>query len=356
VPGLELPKVESAAFQVLDVKVDRRRFNPGQGETVSILFRLTRPGKVILKVFDPEMILIRDLMLESRGGFEPNRMVWDGKDLEGNVVPDEVYFFTIEVSDYQGNFTFYDPTTVSGGEFLSPPANFDREKGRVIYELTKDARVRIRAGISSGGPLLKNILHGVPRSSGHHEEVWDGKDESGVIDVVSQKNHVLSVEAVSLPENSIFAHGNQDYDYFKYRHDIIRSRPKKVDRPLFGSKRVTLETPPGGFSNLNPEPRFYFELQRIVRKIEEGLSVVEGKIPIKIHLDQKIKRYVTEQRYEILFFVDFKFVTEKEEGYSPFTLLWDTKEVTNGDHLLTVNIVTLSGQVSSGTARVRVEN
>jgi hypothetical protein len=84
--------------------------------------------------------------------------------------------------------------------------------------------------------------------------------------------------------------------------------------------------------------------------------VVSGKIPVKIRLDDRIKRYATEERYEILFFVNFNFVTEREEGYSPFTLSWDSRTVPNGEHLLTINVATLSGQVSTASVKVWVQN
>jgi hypothetical protein len=355
-PRADLPKLEPITVQISDVKVDRNLFNPTRGEIVAVSYRISKPAKVIIKIFDPEMFLVRDLMSEYKGGPEPDQVTWDGRDSEGRIVPDETYFFTIEATDYQGKHTFYDPTTISGGEIFSPQLTFDKQENRLFYQLPKDARVRIRAGIPSGGPLLKNITHWVPRLSGNHEEVWEGKDESGTIDIIQQEKYVISAEAVSLPENSIIASGNKEYDYFKYKNDITPERPKKVERPLFQSKRNPLEGPSNWPLSIGPEPRFHIDLPGLVRKTEDGLPVVKGKTPIRIYLDQTIKRYVTEQRYEILFFVDYKFVTEREEGYSPFNLFWDTAEVSNGEHVITVNVVTLTGQVSSASMKVMVQN
>lgn len=351
-----VPKIEPIPFTISDVRIDRKEFNPGKGETATISYRISKPAKAIIKIFDADMCLVRDLMAESTGDMYLNEVIWDGRDLEGNVVPDEAYFFTIEAMDYQGNFTLYDPTTLSGGEFFITEVNFDRERNRLSYQLTKDARVKIRAGISQGGPLLKNILNWSPRLSAHNEEVWDGKDESGGIDAVSQKGYLLTAEAISLPENSIITHGNTDYDYFKYKNDIVPERPKKVERPLFQSKTAWQELQPVEPVKLGPEPKFRIDLPEHIEKAENGLPIVEGKTPIKIYLDEKIKRYVTEQRYEIIFFVDFKFITEMEEGYSPFSLVWDTRDVSNGEHIITINVATLTGQVSSASMRVVVEN
>jgi hypothetical protein len=109
-------------------------------------------------------------------------------------------------------------------------------------------------------------------------------------------------------------------------------------------------------NNMGLEPRFRIELPKSIKKREDGIPVMEGKTPIKIYLDEKIKRYVTEQRYEIIFFVDLKFITEMEEGYSPFTLMWDTSDIDNGEYIITVNVATLTGQVSSASMKVMVQN
>ena len=171
----------------------------------------------------------------------------------------------------------------------------------------------------------------------------------------SQKGYLLTAEAVSLPENSIITSGNRGYDYFKYKSDIAPDRPRKVERPLFQSK-TAFPIQPNIPIQIGPEPKFSIKLPESSKEAENGLPVVMGKTPIKIYLDEKIKRYVTEQRYEIIFFVDFKFVTEMEEGYSPFTIVWDTREVGNGEHIITVNVATLTGQVSSASMKVMVEN
>jgi len=353
---ITIPGIETVPFKISEVGIDRKVFNPSKGETVTISFHISRPAKVIIKIFDPDMHLIRDLLPEDIRDPRIIKVIWDGRDLEGNIVPDEAYFFTIEAMDYEGNFTYYDPTTISGGELLIPEVDFNREKGVVSYKLVKDARVRIRAGISSGGPLLKGIVNWAPRLAGYNEEIWDGMDDSGSIDVTVQKDYQLIAEAITLPENSIITYGNPEYDYFEYKNDIAWDRPKKEERPLFESEMTLLGRQAGILDNRGPEPEFYINLPEKFQKTTEGLPVVSGKVPLKIYLNERIKRYVTEQRYEIIFFVDFKFVTEMEEGYSPFTLVWNTRDFSNGEHIITVNVATLTGQVSSASMKVMVSN
>lgn len=344
-------------FHISQVVSSPGKFNPAQGEKATISYTASESARTIVRLFDAEMRLVRELMAESRGPREPCRVVWDGRDAQGKIVPDEAYFFTIDAGNYQGQTTFYDPTTFSGGELVSPEGvRFDPEKNVVSYRLPKDARVTLRAGISGGGPLLKNILHSAPRSSGPQEEAWNGKDESGTVDVPSEKGYSLRVEAVNLPENTIIACGNKDWDYFRYKIDMAQERPKKVDRPFRGRLDRAPDTPPGAPVRIGPELRFRMELPEDLPPAETGVPIVSGRVPVRLWLDESIKRYATEQRYEILFFVDLHFVKEMEEGYSPVTLMWDSRETPNGSHVITVNVATLTGQVSTASARVMVLN
>jgi flagellar hook assembly protein FlgD len=339
------------------VAVDPKQFDPSRGEKVTIAYGTSKPCKAVIKIFDPEMQLVRDLMSETRGKSETVQVVWDGKDAQGRLVPDEAYFFTIEASDYQGHMASYDPTIATGGQTSVPGgAYFDSETNKVRYSIQEDSRVSLKVGIANGGPLLKNILNGVPQTAGEHAETWDGKDQSGEFNATAQKDYQLSVEATPLYANSIIARGNDAYDFFRYRRDIASERPRKVDRPPPGRELIWYGLPRPEPITMIPEPKFRLELPKSGPDFSTGVPVVAGKIPIKIYLDESIKKYITEQRYEIIFFLDFHFVTEKEEGYSPFTLIWDTLGTPNGEHVVTINVATFSGQVSSGSARVMIRN
>lgn len=351
------PEIKPVLLTVTDVNMNRNTFNPAEGENVTISFRVSKPSKIIIKIFDPEMRLVKDMVSESPGDSEINNVIWDGKDMEGRVVPDEAYFFTIEAMDYEGNFVYYDPTTISGGEYFIPDGiNYDKTKGLISYKLFKDARVKIRAGIASDGPLLNNIIDWRPRPSGLNEEPWNGKEASGVVDITELKDYRLVVETITLPENSIITSGNSAHDYFEYKNILSPERPEKEKRPLFQNEMTLLGRQTGVLDRRGPEPVFRIELPKSKAGGDGSPPVVNGKISVKIYLDDKIKRLITEQRYEIIFFVDLKFVTEAEEGYSPFTLYWDTRDVNNGEHIITVNVATISGQVSSGSIKVMVQN
>lgn len=342
-----MPKPEPETLRILDVSVDRKTFNPSLGERVAISFHLSNPGKAIVRIFDPDMGLIADLWPSETEDFK-HRVVWDGKDFNGRVVPDEAYFFTINAIDYQNRTACYDAAAVSGGEIIIPEdLTFNIDRQLVTYRLAKTARVKMRAGIHNG-PLLKNIVNCSPRLSGLNEEVWDGKDDSGVLNAGTESNLKLMAECLTLPDDSMIARGNSEYGYFEY----ITQMPNRagIKNPLDGNA-FALQS---GICTSGIEPSFRLELPDSDNS--EGVPIVKGKVPLRICLDDQVKKYAVEQRYEIVFFVDYRFVTEREEGYSPFTLIWNSKEVGNGEHILTINVAILNGKVWSASSKVFVQN
>jgi hypothetical protein len=349
------PPEEPVAFKIYDAGINRKVFNPSKGERLTISFRVSRPFKGFVRIFDPEMKLVREIFSENAAEDQLNNLVWDGKDEDGIVVPDEAYIFTVDAGDFHGNFAFYDPTVSSGGLVSFPGLNNDRQKQVVSYQLDNDSRVNIRAGIK-GGPMLTSIVYWSPRMAGRHEEPWDGHDASGVIDIADRNDTLLRIEAVSLPENSIFTSGATGYDYFTYKRDIAPQRPEKKKRPRLQNQIASSIFPSSMPAKMGPEPRFRMDLPGIIKSTANGLPVVRGKTPIRIFLDDTIKRQVIEERFEVLFFVDHKFVTELEEGYSPITFIWDTRKHSNGEHVISVNVVTMTGWLSSGSMKVVVKN
>ena len=163
------PQAVTLPIAISDVAVSRKVFNPNAGEAVAISYRISKPAKISLKIFDPDRRLVREIMAEDIGPADRHDIVWDGKDTQGRTVPDEAYFFTLEANDLQGHVGFYDPATFSGGDAFHPEnVQFDKEKSCISYQLSRDARVTIKAGISAGGPLLKNVLSGMPKGTGDH--------------------------------------------------------------------------------------------------------------------------------------------------------------------------------------------
>ncbi len=76
-------------------------FNPKAGEKTTISYTLSEQCKVKIKIYNSSGKLIRTLSKTQSMG--PNSMVWDGKDKNGNIVPDGTYTYKIYVTDKAGN-------------------------------------------------------------------------------------------------------------------------------------------------------------------------------------------------------------------------------------------------------------
>ena len=347
------PEKENRALRISEVFVHPRVFNPSRGEKVTIGFKVSRPSKVRVRVLDSEMNLVRDLS----GGIwqEVHKIIWDGRDLMGRVVPDEAYTFAIEAMDRSRGSAFYDPFgRFDGEETLALKVVYAEARGVVSYHLPRESRVLIRVGIPKG-PLLKTILPWQPRQAGYHEEPWDGKDESGALYLSQMRGYKLSAEAIPLVEHSVITVGHRTVDLDSNKIAPGIGRPKRKDPASLGEGPWAVRLPPKSLVQRGPIPKFRIDLPEHTLRTESGHFRVHGKVPIKVTLDEKVLNEVTEERYEVILYVDFEFVSEVEEGYSPSTHLWDTKEVGSGEHILTVNVRTLNGQVSSASLRVWVE-
>lgn len=195
--------------------------------------------------------------------------------------------------------------------------SYDAEKGIVKYTLPEDALVRIRIGIKDGGPLLRTLLDWVPRKTGTHQELWDFKDQSGLVDYAHRRDIVIVLNAVD-------AQAGADEDLF---------------RSAKGYKK---------------QPTFLVEFPNA--EIKDDSSFLTGKTPVRISLSKEDQRWLTETKYELAFYVDGTFLMEDEEGTNPFTIYLDTNFMNDGLHHLIVNLVTYDGDMGTTTVPFNVKN
>ena len=161
-----------------DVSVSSRSFNPSKGEEIGVYFSLSRKAKVEVAFYDPDFMLIHRFSTDKL--LEPGKqtIVWDGRDLDGIVVPDEAYFFTITAKDEEGKKEIYDPIALSGGEGADViEADVDPYTKVITYKLPAMARVLIRLGVQDG-PLLKTLVDWKPRVAGRSPSTGTGRTKT----------------------------------------------------------------------------------------------------------------------------------------------------------------------------------
>ncbi|MFC1858851.1 FlgD immunoglobulin-like domain containing protein [Thermodesulfobacteriota bacterium] len=365
-------------LSVVNVRIDRTTLSPG--EEVMIYYRLTEDAKVSLYVYGPDYVVVRRLLDGIQRPAGTNNITWDGRDDSGGMVPDEAYIFSIVAEDKNGQRTVYDPTSYSGGEILYlKMSRLEKNAGNytMYYSIPVPARVCIRAGVHKG-PMLKTILDWRPLSPGEYSETWDGWDGTGRIRVMDEPGSILYIKGFKLPENTIIVQvSNVDYHvYYKKFSGTPIEEPGGITKSSV--KQAALQRRDKGLSPeylvpraLNVAPRFFvyqaavndggsgsrapssYEKTPLTEKANTGIS---GTFDMTVEVAPESMTSFNESRYEIVVFVDNKRFDEEESAYSPYTYSLDTTKLANGEHAITINLASLTGQVGTYSFMIRVKN
>ncbi|MCP3887886.1 MAG: hypothetical protein GY702_03295 [Desulfobulbaceae bacterium] len=371
-------------------KVEQRDFSPIQGEQAKILFSLSRDAKVSLKIFDPDNNMVAVPMDDRECSKGLNSVFWDGRNLDGDIVADVSYYFTLEAIDSANVKETYNPVTFSGGAVVQV-SSLDAEGG-IAYVLPEDAMVRIRIGVSKG-PLLKTLVDWSPRRAGEHFEPWDGKDDSGVIQV-SSSEHTVDIQAYSLHENSLLTSGSGkglSQTIVTSSTDSASPGGENARMGIQQRKRLLVKKVVAGESSkpevhshytqtkaTNRAPRFAIRVesgsgektkkvmqvmeaapplkQAAAEVIAAAPDTVSGTVSLTMDLEELSGLILSNTRYEVITYVDNEFYMEDEQGYHPYTFELDTSELADGNHTVTFNIATLTDQVGSGSINITVKN
>lgn len=341
-------KMETAQseLEITSASLSKSSFNPARGEDVKLLYNLSADANVTVKVYDPDRCLCQNLVIDEFQKAGSHEFIWDGKDIDGNIVSDQAYFFTIEAKDSLGNKAIYDPTTFSGGEeYDIADAVFDWEARTISFKLPKTSWVLAWGGISGGGPLVKIFLDWEPRPAGENIIFWDGKDQDGVANVSTHEGFVYRILTNTCPENSVIAIGNEQLGYLDYKQQPNLQREKKPERSESLRDGVKFSSHARLPRKVDRAPRFSVSFPDLTTWTEDGIPILKGSTLMQVALHEADVDYITQFRYEIAFYVDYQLYAEQEEGITPFNWVWDPAGIEPGEHILTVNVVSLLGQI-----------
>jgi hypothetical protein len=346
------PPDTSQGLAIFQVSISAPSFVPSLKETVQLRYSLSRDAAVTVKVFDPDFDLVRVVTSKTPKKTGANRETWDGRDMNGKIVPNEAYFFTIEAEAPGLPAAVYDPVTFSGGEFGDiTRGEMSKDSGEITYQLSQPSRVRLRTGIQ-GSAMVKTVVDWEPRVAGTITERWDGKDEDNLITVWNRDKFIMLLSYITLPDASVIAVGNRQLTYRTYKTTLTSPRPKKEERPMVNNRRIS---PHFSRSRLNDRA---FRIRLSFPEIEKGKPVdvpeVKGRVLVHVDVAPEDRAILLNQQYEVMLFGDFLFHAEEERGYLPFNFPWEVTELPPGEHILTVNINSHGDQVGVGSRRVRV--
>jgi FlgD Ig-like domain len=337
-----------SSLVIAQVRLDRERIDPAKHDVVAVRFNLNEPANVTLSVFDGRDHRVYQASEDVAAG--DHALNWNGRDASGQAVPPEAYSYTLTAKNANGQ-TVHDLTDLTGGVLLTAKdVRWDATDGQLHYYLDKPARVNLRFGLQDG-PYLRTVVDWVPRSAGANAEVWDGMDASGVLKLSTHPAVQPVVKAYTLPDNTIFVGANADRIQFVAETQAGALRERTTPKPakeMFNLTQQPLETRGDVSAKLT--------LGGGVRQDQEGRWIVSGKLPLKADVADAQRQRVIERRFEASFYIDGVFSHENELGYVPLTWTWDSSQVNNGEHFVTLNIRGYEGNFGTATVKVVVDN
>ncbi len=339
------------ALEIANVYHEPAMFEPKQGQTTTIGFRLTDSAMVNLNIYDDRDLLVRRIATDKVLTAGDHAMIWDGKDQAGRLVPPEAYRYTLTAENAEGKTVEYDISDVTGGGTLIPRSvKWVPEKKEIQYTLPKSARVNIRVGLKNHGPMLGTVTDWVPRMAGVNTESWDGKDASNVLELSDHPQLDIIAQAFALSENTIIV--GPKSDRVKLIKDMPwkaskRERKKKAKKRMYAHAQQPVET--------RGDITISLSLPKSLPKNEDGLPIITDKVPFRLHVAPAHRAHILATRFEAVFFVDGQFVFESEGAFIPMSWIWDPAGSNEGVHYITANVRGYEGNFGAATIKVVVK-
>lgn len=345
-----LPSLVAHGIEISTVRADVRAFDPTQSGSVSITLRTDEPAILELLVYDVRERLIR--RVSSPGLVEPgsHELAWDGRDERGRIVPPEAYHYVVSGTSESGEVAIFDASDSTGGERVTVEATeWDPDAGVVRYRLPGPARISLRVGLRGGGPLLAAPLEWVPRGAGPHSQVWNGRDSSDVLSLADHPRLIVNVVAFALSENSVIVLPEAsettlvDAESWPTQVREVKRRRRFGDLPMqryVDRHKIDLRLSLSGDHPLN----------------DDGVPIVRGRISVQADVRDADRARVTQEGFEMMFFVDGEFRFENEVAYLPTSWMLDTSSMNPGIHYVTGNLTGYDGHLAVATLMIDVAN
>jgi hypothetical protein len=331
---LGAPADKKGPFEVTRVGLDKKSFNPSSGEKVDLSFEITKQSDIRVFIYDR---LGQEVQRFDKPALDAGRhsITWDGCDANGKLAAGDVFLYIIEAKTKGGDKATYNRAEETGGLEVKPlEYTLDRETGEIGYVLPKACMIRIRAGLKDGMFVKSLFDDWKPSDAGRHKLQWDGKDNSGQLYLLKHKDLDIRLTCYTLPENTIIMMG-----------DIVPFESKTNPASTEYQEREHIWATKGKYFHYQHDPRichppkFKVLFPTANEEKEQDAPVVSGVVPIRIELDPRDEKHLINTQFEVMLFVDGIFIYEIEEGSSPFTYNWDTKDFTKGPHIVTVNLI-----------------
>ena len=206
----------------------------------------------------------------------------------------------------------------------------------------------MRLGVTGGGPCYKTIFYGQPRSNGFHEEIWDGFDANGIVEVWKLEGFQIYIDGFSLPDESITVLGStskaSSLNRFKKRFPLHPPHGKNLAFNILHAGDDDTELP--------------ISVKTTVPVLsEKNIPVIRRQADFTVDIGQQADRgRPMGERIEVYYYMDGKLIYEGPVDGLPAVINVDTTDYSNGEHIFTVNLRTEKSRIGAYSMKVRIEN
>jgi len=338
------------ALTIQHVSHNPKQIDFVKDKIITIRYTVDEPAQTVLNIYDDRDYLIKRLSSNGQVTKGGHSFIWDGSDQSGKPVPAEAYRYTIVASN--GSETVeHDLSDLTGAEKTKVhQVKWDEKAQKVRYRVLKPSRVNIRIGLPKNGPLMATITDWVSRGNGAHEASWDGYDNSGVINVAELKDFDIHAQAFTLSENTILV-GPPEEDI-----QLVDIGWKKEKRVRKKNQQKRMRKHSQQYIENRGDFTLKITLPKSLEKTNSGISIVNKRVPVRFNVPPDVQQRMLNDRFEPILFVDNEYKTENEVGFFPMTWNWDPKGLTEGEHVLTVNLRGYDGHLGSASVKVFVKH
>ncbi len=331
------------------VQVAPTLIDVGENETSRISWYQSQPGIIKVFICNLDGKIVKTLYESHASEFGTQQVVWDGRDELGNLCPNGVYLPIIKVSTDNRGTQVYNSTTAPWGADLSQSdVTYNAAAGKITYQLAQPALCLLRVGERDGGPVYITLSDWEPRVAGYHEKSWNGMDGGGLVWAADKEKLQIVLDAFSTPENAILITGSTNPS-----HKFEGIKKRFPLHPPFARKMML-------HALHNREICHDFAIQvDIIRpeRISNNIPVITGKAALLISIGSQVTQArLVREKFELYLFVDGAFISEGPRKTLPAQLMLDSNKLSNGEHIITVNLRTLEDHVGTTSLKVTVDN
>lgn len=334
---------------IVSAKLSSKILDPQKNEKVFLVVQPSLKSKATVAIYNYLGEKVKTIFSGELKRKSNLKIIWDGLDENGKSVNPGVYYYTVTLLSSKVS-SVYNPYSQTQGHLITvTEGGYDEKTNEVFFKLPQAAMVRLRINLAEGGPILATPLDWMPLPAGDYRFPWDGKDASGVIDIKAHPKRNIMIFAYSLADNSIILAG---------KTKLPDGQFAILNETDMAKKEFPLNLSPDRYLRARKDPR----LNRVSKidivfpqaKMKDGLPILTDQSPVRVSIDPKDQWVADLSRYELMFYLDTVILFEDESGFTPFTYNFNTKDLTEGEHVLTVNLLTYDDQYATISKKVLI--